>query len=108
MRVTQQLLDIVAVGDYDAYTKLCDPNMTCFEPEALGNLVQGMEFHKFYFDASECARARANETCSDLPFSAEDAHAHYDAQPAGAHARRRRRRRVLHPADAVRRQVSAR
>jgi calcium/calmodulin-dependent protein kinase (CaM kinase) II len=27
--------------------------MTCFEPEALGNLVQGMEFHKFYFDASE-------------------------------------------------------
>lgn len=24
--------------------------MTAFEPEALGNLLEGMEFHKFYFD----------------------------------------------------------
>lgn len=24
--------------------------MTAFEPEALGNLVEGMDFHKFYFD----------------------------------------------------------
>jgi hypothetical protein len=24
--------------------------MTAFEPEALGNLVEGLEFHKFYFD----------------------------------------------------------
>jgi len=30
--------------------KVCDPNMTCFEPEAKGHLVEGMEFHKFYFD----------------------------------------------------------
>lgn len=27
-----------------------DPSLTCFEPEALGNLVTGMDFHKFYFD----------------------------------------------------------
>jgi hypothetical protein len=24
--------------------------MTAFEPDSLGNLVEGMEFHKFYFD----------------------------------------------------------
>jgi len=24
--------------------------MTAFEPESLGNLVAGMDFHKFYFD----------------------------------------------------------
>jgi calcium/calmodulin-dependent protein kinase (CaM kinase) II len=26
--------------------------MTCFEPEAFGNLIEGLEFHKFYFDNS--------------------------------------------------------
>lgn len=34
------------------FRKLCDPSMTCFEPEALGNLIEGMDFHKFYFDNS--------------------------------------------------------
>jgi len=32
------------------FRKICDPHMTAFEPEALGNLLEGMEFHKFYFD----------------------------------------------------------
>ena len=32
------------------FSKLCDFTMTSFEPEAKGNLVQGLEFHKFYFD----------------------------------------------------------
>jgi hypothetical protein len=32
------------------FRRLCDPHLTAFEPEALGNLVEGLEFHKFYFD----------------------------------------------------------
>uniref|UniRef100_A0A915AB63 Calcium/calmodulin-dependent protein kinase type II n=1 Tax=Parascaris univalens TaxID=6257 RepID=A0A915AB63_PARUN len=52
VRVTQQLLDAISCKDYDSYAKLCDPSMTCFEPEALGNLIEGMDFHKFYFDNS--------------------------------------------------------
>lgn len=30
--------------------KMCDPGMTAFEPEALGNLVEGLDFHRFYFE----------------------------------------------------------
>ncbi len=29
--------------------ELCDPSLTCFEPEARGQWVEGMEFHHFYF-----------------------------------------------------------
>lgn len=29
---------------------LVDPALTCFEPEAPGVLVEGLDFHKFYFD----------------------------------------------------------
>ena len=34
--------------------KICDPGLTSFEPEALGNLVEGMDFHRFYFENCEC------------------------------------------------------
>ncbi|KAK2717388.1 calcium/calmodulin-dependent protein kinase type II alpha chain-like isoform X3 [Artemia franciscana] len=50
LRMTEQLVEAISCGDFENYTKLCDPHLTAFEPEALGNLVQGMEFHKFYFD----------------------------------------------------------
>lgn len=30
--------------------KICDPGLTSFEPEALGNLVEGHDFHRFYFE----------------------------------------------------------
>lgn len=29
--------------------KMVDPQITCFEPECCGNLMHGVEFHKFYF-----------------------------------------------------------
>ncbi|XP_051165214.1 calcium/calmodulin-dependent protein kinase type II alpha chain isoform X2 [Leptopilina boulardi] len=50
IKMTEQLIESINTGDYEAYTKICDPHLTAFEPEALGNLVEGMEFHKFYFD----------------------------------------------------------
>ncbi|XP_043912572.1 calcium/calmodulin-dependent protein kinase type II subunit gamma isoform X10 [Protopterus annectens] len=50
IKITEQLIEAVNNGDFDAYTKICDPALTSFEPEALGNLVEGMDFHKFYFE----------------------------------------------------------
>ncbi|CAH1407303.1 unnamed protein product [Nezara viridula] len=50
IKITEQLLEAITAGDYDAYTKICDPHLTSFEPESLGNLVEGMDFHKYYFD----------------------------------------------------------
>uniref|UniRef100_UPI00358F7FC3 calcium/calmodulin-dependent protein kinase type II delta chain isoform X6 n=1 Tax=Myxine glutinosa TaxID=7769 RepID=UPI00358F7FC3 len=50
IKVTEQLIDAINNGDFETYTKICDPGLTSFEPEALGNLVEGMDFHKFYFE----------------------------------------------------------
>lgn len=75
IKMTEQLIEAINNGDFDAYTwvdyftsmrplnpnwtlmnnisfyrKICDPHVTAFEPESLGNLVEGMDFHKFYFE----------------------------------------------------------
>ena len=50
IQLTHALLESIASGDWDSYAKLCDHSLSCFEPEARGHLVHGMEFHKFYFD----------------------------------------------------------
>ncbi|XP_052426335.1 calcium/calmodulin-dependent protein kinase type II subunit gamma isoform X2 [Carassius gibelio] len=50
IKITEQLIEAVNNGDFEAYTRICDPCLTSFEPEALGNLVEGMDFHKFYFE----------------------------------------------------------
>lgn len=50
IKTTEQLIEAVNNGDFEAYAKICDPGLTSFEPEALGNLVEGMDFHRFYFE----------------------------------------------------------
>uniref|UniRef100_A0A8C5UDY6 calcium/calmodulin-dependent protein kinase n=1 Tax=Malurus cyaneus samueli TaxID=2593467 RepID=A0A8C5UDY6_9PASS len=50
IKVTEQLIEAISNGDFESYTKMCDPGMTAFEPEALGNLVEGLDFHRFYFE----------------------------------------------------------
>jgi calcium/calmodulin-dependent protein kinase (CaM kinase) II len=49
LALNQKLLDSIAKADWKTYAELCDPTLTCFEPEAAGQLVEGMEFHRFYF-----------------------------------------------------------
>ena len=44
--LNEQLLDAIDNGDLETYRKLCDSSLTAFEPEALGNLVEGLGFTK--------------------------------------------------------------
>ncbi|XP_027042895.1 calcium/calmodulin-dependent protein kinase type II delta chain-like isoform X1 [Pocillopora damicornis] len=50
IQLTQKLITSITTGDFDTYSKLVDPHVTAFEPASNGNLVEGLEFHKFYFD----------------------------------------------------------
>ncbi|CAG11180.1 unnamed protein product, partial [Tetraodon nigroviridis] len=50
IKVTEQLIESINNGDFETYAKICDPGLTSFEPEALGNLVEGHDFHRFYFE----------------------------------------------------------
>ena len=50
LRLTQRLLDSIARADWATYEELCDPGLTAFEPESCGQLVEGLAFHRFYFD----------------------------------------------------------
>jgi Calcium/calmodulin dependent protein kinase II association domain len=50
LTATHRLLESIIVQDWETYTSLMDPSISCFEPEAVGNLVEGLEFHKFYFN----------------------------------------------------------
>ena len=47
--LTRKLLATIAAGDWPAYRELVAADITCFEPEAKGHLVQGLPFHEFYF-----------------------------------------------------------
>jgi len=50
LHLNQRLLDCIALGDWPTYQELCDPSLTAIEPEAPGQVVEGLAFHRFYFD----------------------------------------------------------
>jgi len=49
LELSKELLTSIDEGDWEAYSNLCDPTITAFEPEGVGSLVEGMPFHQFYF-----------------------------------------------------------
>src|SRR5438445_3901150 len=64
LRLNQKLLDSIASADWKTYRELCDPGLTCFEPEAAGQLVEGLEFHRYYFNLGAAHEHRQTTMCS--------------------------------------------
>lgn len=59
LELSQQLLDTIAIGDWGGYAAMCDPTLTCFEPEAPNALVEGLPFHQYYFQLPKPAHPTA-------------------------------------------------
>jgi len=53
LSLNEKLLRAIDGADWATYAALCDASITCFEPEACGQLIAGLPFHKFYFDLAE-------------------------------------------------------
>jgi ketosteroid isomerase-like protein len=64
LHLTQRLLDAITSGDWSTYQELCDPSLTAFEPEAAGQLVQGLAFHHFYFELGGIRGRHQTTMCS--------------------------------------------
>lgn len=99
------------------FSKICDPGLTSFEPEALGNLVEGMDFHRFYFENRRIFfffNTNNDQKCLIVVlhlqnsffglFSSgqeQQAHPHHDLEPPRPLDRRGRGLHRLHPSDSV-------
>jgi calcium/calmodulin-dependent protein kinase (CaM kinase) II len=64
LSLTQRLLDSISDGDWNTYQELCDPTLTAFEPEAPGQVVEGLPFHRFYFDLGGVRGRHQTTICS--------------------------------------------
>jgi calcium/calmodulin-dependent protein kinase (CaM kinase) II len=64
LELNQRLLDSIARADWAVYQDLCDRALTAFEPEALGQLVEGLTFHHFYFDRGSAPGRQQTTMCS--------------------------------------------
>ena len=50
LSLNQALLTSVAQGDWDTYATYCSDDLSCFEAETNGILVEGLPFHRYYFE----------------------------------------------------------
>jgi calcium/calmodulin-dependent protein kinase (CaM kinase) II len=60
----QRLLNAITSRDWATYVELCDESLTAFEPEASGQLVEGLAFHRFYFELGGASGPHQTTMCS--------------------------------------------
>jgi len=63
LHLNQRLLDSIAQADWATYQELCDASLTAFEPEAAGQLVEGLDFHRFYFQLGGAKSSHNTTMC---------------------------------------------
>jgi calcium/calmodulin-dependent protein kinase (CaM kinase) II len=62
--LTQRLLESIASADWTTYQEMCDPTLTAYEPEGRGQLVEGLPFHRFYFELGGAQGSHNTTMCS--------------------------------------------
>lgn len=77
---TERLLNALNQGDYDLFTRLCDPHMTSFEPENLGNLVDNMQYRLLCLDQARQLQRHLEQL--SLGGAGAQLHAQQQAAPA--------------------------
>ena len=64
LKLSERLLKAIDEQDWATYADLCDATLTAFEPEAVGSLVAGMDFHEFYFRHEGAGRSKQSTISS--------------------------------------------
>ena len=59
LALNQRLLEAAVTGDWAQYAELCSDSLSCFEAETNGYLVEGLDFHRYYFPEQAPAQAAA-------------------------------------------------
>lgn len=72
LALNQELLDSITSGDWATYSHLCDPELSAIEPEAPGQVVKGLAFHKFYFSLAKKPGPRQTTMCQPVVHVAGD------------------------------------
>src|SRR3974377_620718 len=67
LALNRRLLESIAAGDWATYEELCDPSLTCFEPEARGQWVEGMGINHFYLKRSGGPLGTAQQSTASGP-----------------------------------------
>jgi len=78
----QELLESVVRGDWERYASLCSADLTCFEAETNGVLVEGLPFHRFYFDLTGAATDASSKPSAPVHVSMARPHLRWLADDA--------------------------
>ncbi|KAK1333853.1 hypothetical protein QTO34_006241 [Cnephaeus nilssonii] len=65
IQITEQLIEAINNGDFEAYTKICNPGLTSFEPEGLDNLVEE-QVHSCHHPQPTCPCDRRGHSLNSL------------------------------------------
>lgn len=67
LALNQSMLESVVRGDWHTYAGMCSHDLSCFEAETNGVLVEGLDFHRFYFNLPGEAPATPVHVCMSRP-----------------------------------------